>query len=122
MELDDEELNKLYPRLQAPAEELLHDLACDGDDCVYQRGLKIAEEFQNDTEENGRRRHAAEASASGSPVERQASGAAVARRHNRRRSARGKPASPATPWSSATSESVRYSDSGLSNLSVPFPL
>ena len=59
MELSKEEIDALHPRLLAPTEEPLHDLACDGDDYVYQRGLRIAEELQED-EENGRRLHAAE--------------------------------------------------------------
>ena len=124
--MTEEELDELYPRLRAPPEEPLYDVACDGDDHVYQRGLQIAEALQEDTEENGRRRHAAESSqaaplrqhegrllGSGGgngcwgeapvAVERQASCAAVARRHDRRRSAKGRPASAASPstfWTS----------------------
>ena len=112
----------IHPRLLAPTEEPLHDLACDGDDYVYQRGLRIAEELQEDTEEHGRRRHAAEGCQSStfiSPIrsrsrgaaisastsasarhKKQASGAAVARRHDRRRSAKGRLASLITFWSS----------------------
>ena len=46
LELSEEEMDALHPRLLAPTEEPLHDLACDGDGYVYQRGLRIVEELQ----------------------------------------------------------------------------
>ena len=144
LEMTEEELDELYPRLRAPPEEPLCDVACDGDDHVYQRGLQIAEALQEDTEENGRRRHAAEGAAqqregalrdqdqasqqrrvarpsrptcsssattTSGPARsaKQASGAAVAKRHDRRRSASGSPASGITSgssraWSERSSE------------------
>ena len=109
LEMTDEELNDHYPRLQAPPDEPLCDAAFDEDDLVYQHGLQIAEALQADDEEHGRRRHghdgrllgAATAAASvegcllgasAAAETRQASCATVARRHGRRRSAKGGPA------------------------------
>ena len=108
-------MDAFHQRLLAPTEEPPHDMACDGDDYVYQHGLRIAEELQEDTEENGRRRHAADGGTGSTSIpptplrsmgaavststsasathKKQASGAAVARRHDRRRSAKGRLAS-----------------------------
>ena len=89
LELSEEEMDALHQRFLAPTEEPLHDLACDGDDYVYQRGLRTAEEFQGDTEENGRRRHAAAdgggfgGKAMAMDTAKQASSVAAARPHNR---------------------------------------
>ena len=49
LELSEEEMDALYPRLLAPTEEPLHDLACDEGGYVYQLGLRIAEELQENT-------------------------------------------------------------------------
>ena len=46
LELSEEEMDALHPRLLAPAEDPLHDFACDEGDYVYQRGLRLAEELQ----------------------------------------------------------------------------
>ena len=112
LEMTEEELDAYYPRLQAPPDEPLHDVACDEDDLVYQHGLQmqIAEALQEDADKHGRLRHghaegpllgdgAAAASLEGcllgaaaSADGRQASYATVARRHGLRRSAKGGPA------------------------------
>ena len=49
LDLTEEDLDSVYPRFLAPTEEPLHDVACDEDDDVYQRGLRIAKELQEDT-------------------------------------------------------------------------
>ena len=110
LEMTEEELDAYYPRLQAPPDEPLHDVACDEDDLVYQHGLQIAEALQEDADKHGRLRHvhaeghllgggAAAASLEGCLLGaaaaadgRQASCATVARRHGRRRSVKGEPA------------------------------
>ena len=108
--MDEEELDYHYPRLQAPPDEPLCDVAHDEDDLVYQHGLQIAEALQDDADEHGRRRHgpaegfllgsgAAAASLEGrlpgvgaAAAKRQASCATMAMSHSRRRSVRGEPA------------------------------
>ena len=51
-----EDLNRLYPPLQAPQGEEHDDLGDDGGDCVYQYGLQIAEEIRAQSVAQGRRR------------------------------------------------------------------
>ena len=53
---DDDELEELYPRLEAPEDEHLDDLIDDSQDHVYGRGLAIAAEIQAQTAAQGRKR------------------------------------------------------------------
>ena len=57
LQLSGEEIEALHPRILAPPEEPLWDLACDNCDQVYQHGLQLARELQEATDERGRRRH-----------------------------------------------------------------
>ena len=57
LQLSGEEIEALHPRILAPPEEPLWDLACDNCDQVYQHGLQLARELQEATDEQGRRRH-----------------------------------------------------------------
>ena len=55
---DNEELDKFYPTLHAPAEvDDDHEVAWDSWDKVYQRGLEIIEEVKETMRVSGRRRH-----------------------------------------------------------------
>ena len=99
LELSDEEMDTLHPSHLAPTEEPLQDLVCDESGQVYQRGLRLAKELQDDADENGRRRHATEdcsstAVAMATETAKQASGALAARRRGRRRSAKVRLTSP----------------------------
>jgi hypothetical protein len=58
LQLSGKEIEALHPRILAPPEEPLWDLACDNCDQVYQHGLQLARELQEATDEQGRRRHA----------------------------------------------------------------
>ena len=58
LEFSEEELEIRQPSLKAPAEERLEDVLRDGDDVVYNHGLAIAQEIQEEVAELGRRRHA----------------------------------------------------------------
>ena len=58
LEFSEEELEIRHPSLKAPAEERLEDVLRDGDDVVYNHGLAIAQEIQEEVAELGRRRHA----------------------------------------------------------------
>ena len=55
LQLSGEEIEALHPRILAPPEEPLWDLACDNCDQVYQHGLQLARELQEATDEQGRR-------------------------------------------------------------------
>ncbi len=57
--LDAENLDLLYPPLEAPADDRLEDLVDDKDDVVLQSGLKIAENIRSDMHVRGRRRRGA---------------------------------------------------------------
>ncbi len=52
----DVELDRLYPRLEAPEDEQLDDLQEDADDHVYQHGLGVAAAIRTETEMQGRKR------------------------------------------------------------------
>ena len=58
LEFSEEELEIRHPSLKAPAEERLEDVLRDCDDVVYNHGLAIAREIQEEVAELGRRRHA----------------------------------------------------------------
>ena len=53
---DTENLDAMYPPLEAPADDRMEDLIADRDDGVLQTGLKIAEEIRSDMLVRGRRR------------------------------------------------------------------
>ena len=52
-----EELDRLFPSLVAPPEPPLQDLVDDTLDNVYQHGLRIAKDIQEEVNEQGRKRH-----------------------------------------------------------------
>ena len=56
MELTCEELDRLYPSLQAPNDDGLTDPNDDSQDIVYQEGLKMANEIQVQVDAEGRKR------------------------------------------------------------------
>ena len=56
LDFSEEDLERLHPRILAPPEEPMHDLLKDEHDAVFQHGLKLAEEIQEQTDELGRRR------------------------------------------------------------------
>ena len=58
LRLSGEALEARHPRILAPPEEPLQDLARDEADQIYQHGMSLARELQEDTDEHGRRRHA----------------------------------------------------------------
>ncbi len=58
-----DEMDARHPRLQAPEEENLEDFADDTGDAVFQRGLALAREIQQQAVEVGRKRNTAEAHA-----------------------------------------------------------
>ncbi len=53
---DDDELDRLFPRLEAPDEEQRDDLRKDSDDQGYQHGLSVAADIRSETEAQGRKR------------------------------------------------------------------
>ena len=55
-ELTQEELDRQFPTLVPPADEMLDDLSNDVHDSVYQTGLKVAEEIRSETSLQGRLR------------------------------------------------------------------
>ena len=57
LDFSEEDLERLHPRILAPPEEPLHDLLQDDHDPVYQYGLKVAKELQEQADELGRKRH-----------------------------------------------------------------
>ena len=57
LDFSEEDLERLHPRILAPPEEPLHDLLQDEHDAVYQHGLKVAKELQEQADESGRKRH-----------------------------------------------------------------
>ena len=69
LDFSEEDLERLHPRILAPPEEPLHDLVRDEHDPVYQHGLGVAKELQEQADESGRKRHpeAPEATASRNP-------------------------------------------------------
>jgi hypothetical protein len=56
-----EELDQLHPSLVPPEDEHMDDLIDDDQDVVYQKGLRIAQEIQEETSAQGRRRRPLEA-------------------------------------------------------------
>ena len=58
LHLSGEALEARHPRILAPPEEPLQDLAQDETDQIYQYGMGLARELQETTDEHGRRRHA----------------------------------------------------------------
>jgi hypothetical protein len=65
LDLSAENLDILYPPLEAPADDRLEDLVDDKDDSVFQAGLKIAENIRSDMHVRGRRRRGAGESMTG---------------------------------------------------------
>ena len=57
LDLSDEGLERFNFRILAPPGEQLHDLVQDNHDPVYQYGLKVAKELQEQADELGRKRH-----------------------------------------------------------------
>ena len=57
LDFSEEDLERLHPRILAPPEEPLHDLLQDEHDAVYQYGLKVAKELEEQADESGRKRH-----------------------------------------------------------------
>ena len=57
LDLSDEDLESLHPRILAPPEEPLHDFVQDDHDPVYQYGFKVAKDVQDQADELGRKRH-----------------------------------------------------------------
>ena len=51
------DLDIAYPRIEAPADDRLDDMANDEHDAVFQHGLRIAEEIRGQMHAHGRRRH-----------------------------------------------------------------
>ena len=58
LHLSGEALEARHPRILAPPEEPLQDLAQDETDQIYKYGMGLARELQETTDEHGRRRHA----------------------------------------------------------------
>ncbi len=63
--LSESQLNQLYPRIEAPAEDQLEDLMDDRADQLMDKGLQVAQEIREKARYEGRRRHAAVGSRSG---------------------------------------------------------
>ena len=57
LDFSEEDLERLHPRILAPPEEPLHDLMQDEHDAVYQHGLRVAKELEEQADESGRKRH-----------------------------------------------------------------
>ena len=57
LDFSEEDLERLHPRILAPPEKPLHDLLQDEHDAVYQHGLKVAKELEEQADESGRKRH-----------------------------------------------------------------
>ena len=60
LECTPEELERMYPPIEAPPDDQLDDLQDDNRDGVYQRGLQVAEEIRQQTSKQGRRRRPVE--------------------------------------------------------------
>ena len=59
------DLGVVYPSIVPPDDEAFDDTQDDGDDCVLQHGLRLAERLRQDTASQGRKRRATQLSANG---------------------------------------------------------
>ena len=73
LDFSEEDLERLHPRILAPPEELLEDLLRDDHDCVYQHGLDVAKDLQEQADELGRKRHPDDPTGTARPTSRRAS-------------------------------------------------
>ena len=73
LDFSEEDLERLHPRILAPPEEPLHDLVRDEHDPVYQHGLGVAKELQEQADESGRKRHPEDPTGTVRPTSRRAS-------------------------------------------------
>ena len=73
LDFSEEDLERLHPRILAPPEEPLHDLVQDEHDPVYQYGLGVAKELQEQADESGRKRHPEDTTGAVRPTSRRAS-------------------------------------------------
>ena len=55
--LSESQLNRLYPRIEAPVEDQLEDLKDDQEDRLLHKGLQVAQEISERARSEGRRRH-----------------------------------------------------------------